>query len=92
LGQLEEDRSSVTLEIFGISFCVFVCAFPLEISSTFCKSFPFPYFVLSVLWYFPFHVVYNFFSLFVTLTLFWNLHFFRYILFKYMFHFKYYTH
>jgi hypothetical protein len=38
---------------------VFVCAFPLEISSIFGKSFPFPfpYFDLFILWYFPFHVV-----------------------------------
>ena len=38
-----------------VSVCV-VCAFPLEISPIFGKSFPFLYFVLSVLRYFPFHV------------------------------------
>ena len=39
---------------------VFTCPFPPVISSIFGKSFPFPfsYFVLFVLCYFPFHVVY----------------------------------
>ena len=46
------------IEIFRLSFRVFACAFPPEISSIFGNSFPFPfpYFVLFVLWYFPFHV------------------------------------
>ena len=35
----------------------FPCAFPPEISSILCKSFPFPYIVLFVLRYFPLHVV-----------------------------------
>ena len=37
-----------SFKIFCISFHVFVCAFPLEISSIFGKSFPFPfsYFVI----------------------------------------------
>ena len=36
-----------------------MCAFPTVIYSIFGKSFhfAFPYFVLFVLWYFPFHVV-----------------------------------
>ena len=40
---------------------MFVCAFPMEIYSIFGKSFafPFPYFVLFVLWYFPFHMFFN---------------------------------
>ena len=42
-----------------LSFRVFACAFPTEISSIFGKifHFPFPYFVLFVLQYYPFHVV-----------------------------------
>ena len=49
------------VEIFWLSFHVFVCACPTVISSIFGKSFHFPfvYFVLFVLQYFPFHVVYN---------------------------------
>ena len=49
----------VIIEIFQISFCVFVHAFPLEISSFLNKSFPFlfPCFVLSILRYFPSHIV-----------------------------------
>ena len=43
-------KTSVTAEIVWISFCVFVCAFPPEISSILGKScpFPFPYFALFV--------------------------------------------
>ena len=50
-------KTSVIVEIFKIRFHVFVCAFFLEISSIFSKSFhfPFPYFVFSVLRCFPFH-------------------------------------
>ena len=36
-------KMSVTIKIFRISFCVFVYAFPLEISSIFGKIFPFPF-------------------------------------------------
>ena len=36
-------KTSVTVKIFLISFHVFVCAFPPEISSIFGKSFPFPF-------------------------------------------------
>ena len=52
---------AVTIKIFRLSFCVFACAFPKVISSIFGKSFsfPFPYFVLFVLQYFPFHMVFN---------------------------------
>ena len=43
-------KKSVTVKIFQICFCVFACVFPLEISSIFGKSFPFPfpYFVLYI--------------------------------------------
>ena len=53
--------TAVPVEIFRLSFCVFACACPTVISSMFGKSFhfPFPYFVLFVLWYFNFHVVYR---------------------------------
>ena len=53
------EKESVIVKIYQISFCVFVCAFPPEISSFFGKNFPFlfPFFVLSVLQYFPFHMV-----------------------------------
>ena len=46
-------------KIFRFSLPVFTCACLTVISSTFDKSFhfPLPYFVLSVLRYFPFHVV-----------------------------------
>ena len=49
------------VKIFLISFRVFVCSFPPGISSIFGKSFPFPFphFVLSILWYFHFHVINN---------------------------------
>ena len=42
-------RKTSVIEIYQISFSVFVCAFPPEISSFFLKSFPFllPFFVLS---------------------------------------------
>ena len=42
-------KTSVIVEVFQLSFCVFVCAFPLEISSFFGKSFLFVFlfFVLS---------------------------------------------
>ena len=33
----------MTVEIFRLSFSVFACAFPMEISSIFGKSFPFPF-------------------------------------------------
>ena len=54
-------KTSVTIEIFQKSFCVFACAFPLGISSIFRKNFrfPFPYFMLLVLRYFPLNVVYS---------------------------------
>ena len=54
-------KTAVIVKIFQLSFRVFACAFPMEISSIFGKSFPspFPYFVLFVLRYFPFHVVWN---------------------------------
>ena len=54
-------RKSVIFEKYQSSFCVFVYAFPLEFPSFFDKSFPFvfPFFVLSVLQYFAFHVVSN---------------------------------
>ena len=56
-------KTAVTVEIFWLSFCVFACAFPTVISSIFGKSFhfPFPYFVLFVFRYLPFHVVYPLF-------------------------------
>jgi len=49
----------MSVKIFQLSFYVFTCACPTVTSSIFGKSFhfPFPYFVLSVLRYFPFHVV-----------------------------------
>ena len=51
-------KISVIVKIYQISFHVFVYAFPPEISSFFGKSFPFLFllFVLTVIWYFPFHV------------------------------------
>ena len=56
-------KTSVIVEISQLSFHVFVCVFPPEISSFFGKSFPFlfPFFVLSVLRCFPFHVLYTLF-------------------------------
>ena len=48
-------KMAVTVKIFWLSFRVFACVFPRVISSIF--PFPFPYFVLFVLRYFPFHVV-----------------------------------
>ena len=47
------------VEIFRLSFRVFTCACPTVTSSIFGKNFhfPFPYFVLFVVWYFPFHMV-----------------------------------
>ena len=36
-------KTSVIVEIFLISFCVFLCDFPSEISSFFGKNFPFPF-------------------------------------------------
>ena len=36
-------KTSVTVKIFWLSFCVFMCAFPPVISSIFGKSFPFPF-------------------------------------------------
>ena len=47
------------IKIFQLSFRVFVCAFCPGISSFFGKSFPFlfRFFVLSLLWYLPFHMV-----------------------------------
>ena len=50
-------KTSVIFEIFQISFCVFVCAFPPEIA-TFCSKNFSHFFVLSILQYFPFYVVY----------------------------------
>ena len=54
-------KTSVPVEIPRYSFRVFVCACPLLISSIPGKSFyfPFPYFVIFVLQYFPFHMVFN---------------------------------
>ena len=51
-------KTSVTVKISWFSFRVFACTFLPEISSIFV-SFPFPflYFVLFILRYFPFHVV-----------------------------------
>ena len=49
-------KTSMIVKIYQISFHVSVCAFPPQISSFFDKSYPF-FFVLSVLWYFPFHVI-----------------------------------
>ena len=59
--QISQRKTSEIIEIYQISFHFYVCAFPPEISSFFGKSFPFlfTFFVLSILWYFPFHVVYN---------------------------------
>ena len=48
-------KTSVVVEIYQISFRVFVCAFHPEISLFFGKNFPF--FVLSILRYFPFHMI-----------------------------------
>jgi hypothetical protein len=50
---------AVSIKIFRLSFCVFLCACPTAIFLILGKSFhfPFPYFVLFVLQYFPFHVV-----------------------------------
>ena len=52
-------KTSTFVEMFQLSFCVFMCAFHLEISSFFGKSFLFLFllFVLTVLWNFPLHVV-----------------------------------
>ena len=51
----------VPAQISRYSFHVFSCAHPSVISSISGKSFyfPFPYFVIFVLWYFPFHMVYT---------------------------------
>ena len=53
------ERRLWPFEIFLIRFHVFVYAFPPEISSIFSKFFPFPlpYFVLSILQYFSFHII-----------------------------------
>ena len=50
-------KSSVIVEIFQLSFHVFVCAFCPEISSFSVRVSPFflLFFELSILWYFPFH-------------------------------------
>ena len=52
-------RTSVIIKTFQLGLSMFVCAFCLEISS-FCR-YEFPlfliFFVLSVLWYFPFHMI-----------------------------------
>ena len=55
-------KTVVIVKIFRFSFRMFACLFPTVISSIFDKSFPFPfpYFVLFILWYLPFHVVYMF--------------------------------
>ena len=52
-------KTAVPVEISWYSFRVFSCAYPTVISSIPGKSFhfPFPYFVIFILWYFPFHVV-----------------------------------
>ena len=52
-------KTALSVEIFWLSSRVFMCACPMMISSIFGKSFhfPFPYFMLSVLLYFPFSVV-----------------------------------
>ena len=51
--------ASVIVEMFQLIFRVFICAFRQEISSFFGNIFLFLFllFVLSVLGYFPFHVV-----------------------------------
>ena len=53
-------KASVIAEKYHSSFRVFVCDFHLEICSFFDKNFPFlfKFSVLSILRYFPFHVVY----------------------------------
>ena len=53
-------NTAVNVKIFWLSFHVFTCAFPTVVSAIFGKSFPFPflYFVLFILRYFPFHVFY----------------------------------
>ena len=52
-------KTAVPVEISRYSFSVFSCASPSVISSISGRSFhfPFPYFVIFVVWYFPFHVV-----------------------------------
>ena len=52
-------KTSVIVEIFQLSICVFVCAFRPVISSFFGKRFSclFLFFVVSILRYFPFHMV-----------------------------------
>ena len=49
-------KISVSVETSQLSFCVFICAFHLEISSLLWWEFPvfIPIFVLSILQYFPF--------------------------------------
>ena len=67
-------NSSVIVKTYQWNFFMFICAF--SSGDLFIKSFhfPFPYFVIFVLWYFPFHVVHlNFFGksfLFLSLYLF----------------------
>ena len=53
-------KTAVPVKISQYSFHVFLCVYPTVISSISGRSFhfPFPYFVIFVLWYFPFHVVY----------------------------------
>ena len=53
---VNEILTSVIVEIYQISFCVFVCAFPPEISSFSGKSFPF---------LFPFFLCYPYFDTFL---------------------------
>ena len=50
-------KSSVIVEKYQITFHVFVCAFPPEISSFFGESFPFlfPFFVIIMLLYYFIH-------------------------------------
>ena len=54
-------RTGVSVEIFRLNFHVFLCACPTVISSIFGKSFHFPfhYFVLFAIWYFPSLMVWN---------------------------------
>jgi hypothetical protein len=55
-------KMAVTVKIFQLSFCAFACALPTVISSILGKSFPFPfpYFELFVLQYFPFFVIWTY--------------------------------
>ena len=52
-------KTAMPVELFQLSFRVFACACPTVISSIFGKNFHFPfrYFVLFVLRYFPFQLV-----------------------------------